>query len=198
MLIGTAHIDGLDQHGLEGIHADIYCFFMASKWPLWVMIDISSFSLVFLNVERYISIIYPIYHHTNVTRKKVLMLLPIVWCLGVLEQCFLCSSFKSDDGICVFGSPKMFQITVITFLILHFFLPVILVIFLYGHMFVKLNSAAGSGRSSTNRSDMMEKAKRNAFKTMLYITICYAICYVFNSIYCTLVIVGVLENISGK
>ena len=27
ILIGTAHIDGTDQHGLEGIHAVIYCFF---------------------------------------------------------------------------------------------------------------------------------------------------------------------------
>ena len=53
ILIGTAHIDGSDQHGLEGIHADIYCFFLMGKWPLWVMMNLSSFSLVFLNIERY-------------------------------------------------------------------------------------------------------------------------------------------------
>ena len=85
------------------------------------MIDVSSFSLVFLNIERYISIVYPIYHHTRITSKKVLTLLPIVWFLGLLEQCFLCSSFESENGACVFGNPAMFQITVITFLILHFF-----------------------------------------------------------------------------
>ena len=81
VLIGTAHIDGADQHGLESIHADIYCFFLMGKWPLWVMMNLSSFSLVFLNIERYISIVFPIYHHTNVTRKKVLKLLPILWIL---------------------------------------------------------------------------------------------------------------------
>ena len=96
LLIGTAHIDGSDQHGLDGLHADVYCFFFACKWPLWVMIDVSSFSLVFLNIERYISIVHPIYHHTKITRKKVLTLLPIVWLLGLLEQCFLCSSFESE------------------------------------------------------------------------------------------------------
>ena len=34
LLIGTVHIDALDQHDLEGIHADIYCFFLMGKWPL--------------------------------------------------------------------------------------------------------------------------------------------------------------------
>ena len=201
MLTGTAHIDSLDQHGLEGLHADIYCFFLTLKWPLWVMMDISSFSLVFLNLERYISIVYPIYHHTKVTRKKVLMLLPIVWFLGILEQCCVSLTFKSENGTCVFGTPQMFQITVITFLIFHFFLPVILVIILYGHMIVKLRNAVKLGNgttSSSNRNDTMEKAKNNVFKTMLFITICYAVCYVFNSIYVTLSIVGVLENLSGE
>ena len=200
LLIGTAHIDGSDQHGLEGIHADVYCFFLASKWPLWVMIDVSSFGLVFLNIERYISIVHPIYHHTKITRKKVLTILPIVWFLGLLEQCFLCSSFESENGACVFGNPGMFQITVITFLILHFFLPVVLVLFLYGHMFLRLRSAVKSRSDNTfsKRNDVMKKAKRNVFKTMLFITMCYAICYVFNSVYVTLVIMGILENISGK
>ena len=59
ILIGTAHIDGSDQHGLEGIHADIYCFFLMGKWPLWVMMNLSSFSLVFLNIER--SVLYTLF-----------------------------------------------------------------------------------------------------------------------------------------
>ena len=165
------------------------------------MIDVSSFSLVFLNIERYISIVYPIYHHTRITSKRILTLLPIVWFLGLLEQCFLCSSFESENGACVFGNPAMFQITVrsITFLILHFFFPVVLVLFLYGHMFLRWKSTVNSGdATSGNRNDVIEKAKKNVFKTMLFITMCYAVCYVFNSVYVTLVIIGILENISGK
>ena len=89
ILIGTAHIDGSDQHGLEGIHADIYCFFIIGKWPLWVMIDVSSFSLIFLNIERYISIVYPIYHHTKVTRKsaQVITSCLVFWIVGTV--CFI-------------------------------------------------------------------------------------------------------------
>ena len=200
MLIGTAHIDGSDQHGLEGIHADIYCFFLMGKWPLWVMIDVSSFSLMFLNIERYISIVHPIYHHTKVTRKKVLTLLPIVWFLGLLEQSSFASSFVSEDGACVFGSPDIVQILSILYLVLHFFLPVVLVLFLYGHMILKLRSAVNTVNNTSlrKRNDVMEKAKKNVFKTMLSITLCYTICYVFNGVYLTLMLMGILQNISGK
>ena len=200
VLIGTAHIDGADQHGLEGIHAEVYCFFLMGKWPLWVMLNVSSVSLMFLNIERYISIIYPIYHRTKTTRKKVLMLLPMVWVLTMLEISSFSMSYGSKNGACVFDAPEMFYFMASTFLIFHFLLPVILVFCLYGHMFLTLRSAvnSGSNTASSNGNDVMEKAKNNVFKTMFFITICYAICYVSNSVYLFLIIIGILDNLSGK
>ena len=200
MLIGTAHVDGSDQHGLEGIHSDIYCFFLMGKWPLWVMMDVSSFSLVFLNIERYICIVFPSYHHTKVTRKKVLKILQVVWFLGLLEQFVLSTSFESDNGVCTFAIPDIVQIISIIYLILHFFLPVILVLFLYGHIILKLRIEVNTANNASlrKRNDVMGKAKNNVFKIMLLVTLCYTICYVFNGIYLTLMLMGRLQNISGK
>ena len=135
-LVGTAHLDGLDPHGLEGFHAHVYCFFVMCKLPLWLMMDVSSFSLVFLNIERYISIVFPFYHHTNVTRKKVIMILPITWILAVLEQTWVCSCFGPKNGACALNNSTSYSILIITYLILHFFLPVLIVLILYGHMFL--------------------------------------------------------------
>ena len=199
-LVGMAHLDGSDQHGLEGAHAEVFCFIVMCKLPLWLLMDVSSFSLIFLTIERYISIVFPIYYHTNVTRKKVLLLLPIAWIMGLLEQCWVCSTFKAEHGACVFDDLQMYGITVIAYVILHFFLPVILVLFLYGHMFIRLRSSSQTSQDSTtsNRNDLMQKAKKNVFKTMLLITICYSVCYIFNSIYVTLISHGILKAISGK
>ena len=200
VLIGTAHIDGADQHGLDGTHAEIYCFFLMGKWPLWVMLNLSSVSLMFLNIERYISIVYPIYHRTKVTRKKVLMLLPFVWFFTMLEISSFSVSYGSENGACIFDIPEMFYFMAATFLIFHFLLPVVLVFFLYGHMFLTLRLAVNTGKntSSSNRNDVMEKAKKNILKTMLFITICYAICYISNSVYLALIIIGILDDLSGK
>ena len=199
-LVGMAHLDGSDPHGFEGLHAEVYCFFVMGKWPLWLMMEVSSFSLIFLNIERYISIVFPIYYHTRVTRKKVLMFLPITWILGILEQTWHSSTFKAEHGACAFDDLEMYGITVIVYLILHLFLPVILVLFLYGHMFIRLRSSNQANKDSTssNRNDLMKKAKKNVFKTMLLITICYSVCYIFNSIYVTLISHGILKAISGK
>ena len=41
-----------------------------------------------------------------------------------------------------------------------------------------------------------KNAKNNLFKTMLLITICYAVCYVFNSVYSLLIAVGTIDNLS--
>ena len=202
-LVGTAHLDGLDEHGLTGAYADIYCFFVAPKWPLWVLMFTSSYSLMFLNVERYISIVFPIYHHTNVTRKKVLMMLPIVWILGMVEDSMIASTFVSTNGACGVGTTsyhlKMNWFILIAYIVLHFFLPVILVLFLYGHMILLLKTSVKSKGDSTSarRDNIMEKAKNNIFKTMLLITICYAICYAFNCIYIALFLPGIIRNISG-
>ena len=150
-------------------------------------------------MERYISIVFPIYHHhTNVTRKKVLMVLPIVWILGISEQCWVCTCFAGENGSCILEDPKMYGITVIAFLTIHFFVPLLLVLCMYGHMFVILKRNSRTGSTSSNRNDMMEKAKNNVFKTLLLITVCYALCYVSSSTYATLITLGVLKSFTGK
>ena len=202
-LVGTAHFSPHDPHGLVGLHADIYCYFVMSRWPLWFLVFTSSFSLMFLNIERYISIVNPIFHHTKVTRRMILMLLPIVWVLGLLEECLLASSFISVNGACDFGQTsyhiQISYVMIISFILLHFFLAVILVMILYGHMIIRLRKSVKSKHDvgSEKRDDIMEKAKKNIFKTMLLITACYAIWYIFNSVYLALILQG-LVPVTGK
>ena len=201
-LIGTTHLDGLQPHGLEGILANLYCFFAMAL--VWTLMNISSFSLLFLNIERYISIVFPIYHHTNVTRRKVLMFLPIVWVLGILEQTLNGLGLSASKGTCELSyssfRTKIFVSMGIVFVVAHFFLPVLLVLFLYGHMMSRLKTSTKSKSDSAaaKRNNIMEKAKKNVFKTMLLITICYAVCYVFNCVYSTLNLLGVLKTLAGK
>ena len=111
-----------------------------------------------------------------------------------------CSAFTAVDGACAFGNQEIFYIECVFFVVVHFFLPVILVLFLYGHIFIRLRSSvkAKIDSTSSNRSDLMEKAKNNAFKTMVLLTICYVICYAFNSIYLILLLEGTFDYISGE
>ena len=53
-------------------------------------------------------------------------------------------------------------------------------------------------QQAATEGDVMEKAKKNVFKTMLLLTVCYVICYVFNSVYITLIIEGTYDSLSGE
>ena len=203
-LMGTAHLNGYDPHGLERVHAKVYCFFVMGKWPLWLPIFTSSFSLMFLNIERYISIVYPNFHHTQVTLKKVLFCLPIVWVLGLFEVFLIGSGVVSVNGTCNRGPSnyhfQVFWLTMNSYIVLHFFLPVLLVLILFGHMILRLRinmEYKYDDARSRKRDNIMEKAKQNIFKTMLLITVCYAICYAFNCIYIVFFLRGVV-NLTGK
>ena len=143
------------------------------------------------------------YHHTNVTRKKVFMYLPIVWVLGILEQSLNGLGLSVRGETCAIGTSsyraKLFVSMGVVFVVAHFFLPVLLVLFLYGHMMIQLRTSKkpNTGVTGANRDDVLDKAQRNVFKTMMIITICYAICYIFNSVYSTLNLLGILETLTG-
>ena len=186
----------------SSILANLYCFF--ARALVWTFMNISSFSLLFLNIKRYISIVFPIYHHTNVTRKKFLLFLPIVWVLGILEQSLNGLGLSASKETCELSyssfRAKIYVSMGIVFVVVHFFVPVLLVLFLYGYMMSRLKTSTKSkgDAAADRRNHVMEKAKKNVFKTMLLITICYAVCYVFNSIYLTLNLLGVLKTLVGK
>ena len=87
---------------------------------------------------------------------------------------------------------------IVAFLVLHFFLPLILVLFLYGHMFIHLRRSSKSGNDSIsrNRSDLMQKAKNNVFKTTFDDMLHYFLC--FQQRYITLITQGVYDSLSGE
>ena len=130
-----------------------------------------------------------------------LMVLPIVWLLALLEQSFHASNFVPQNGACASGTSSYhLWITLITFVVLHFFVPVILVTVLYGHMIFRLRSLTNikNDATSARRNDVMKKAKKNVFKTMLLITVCYTLCYVCNNMYATLYLLGIIKAFTGK
>ena len=123
------------------------------------------------------------------------MLLPGVWLLGITEEFTFALNFVPQEGACALGSSSYY----LWITLVHLFMPVVLVTVLYGHMIFRLKTSMNSknGVTSARRNDIMQKAKSNVFKTMLLITICYAICYICNSIYVTLYLGGIIQEFSG-
>ena len=99
-LIGTAHLSTTDLHGLKGTVADIYCIFLPGKIIYWTPVLVSTFHLVYMNAERYMCIMFPMFHHLHVTRKRVAMVMPFIWAAGIIINALLQTTYSSMMGMC--------------------------------------------------------------------------------------------------
>ena len=44
----------------SGVSADLYCRLIGSKYPMWSLFVSSTWNLVFVNLERYLSVVFPV------------------------------------------------------------------------------------------------------------------------------------------
>ena len=59
-----------DSRVYKTIFDDIYCRLWVSRLPLWLCIHCSTYNLVTLTLERYLSVVHPIAHKLHLTYKK--------------------------------------------------------------------------------------------------------------------------------
>ncbi len=208
-LLGTAHLSLDDQHGLEGTIADVHCIFLAGKMIYWTPVLVSTLHLIWINVERYISIIFPLFHQLYITRKTVIKMAPFIWAFGIFTNALLNTAYRSIDGMCGLHPGKslyhrFYVMTIIQFH-LDFFLPLIIFIVLNGHIYFKLKSQI-SNMSGTvkddghgsNRDRNLEKAKRSIFQLMVIMSFCYCVCFGFNTVYLSLWMAGFVTDLTGN
>ena len=89
----------------SGLAGELYCRLWASDFLLWSLLISSSYSLMALTFERYVSIVHPILHREKVSTSKVIQLAGVAWCPGfVLTLIYTVSTYRVRDGRCIFGS----------------------------------------------------------------------------------------------
>ncbi len=198
-----------DVHGLDGTIADVYCIFLPGKMLYWTPVLVSSLHLIWINMERYISIMYPMFHHIYMTRKTVIKIMTVIWALGLLINFLLETTFRSVNGICNIGLGDAlyyrWYVIIIIHVILEFFLPLIIFLGLNTRMYFKLKTQVfemseidrNKKKDLSERDKNVEKATRNIFKLMVMMTFCYCTCYGFNMTYVSLWIAGIVKDITG-
>ena len=211
-LIGTAHLSYSDPHGLDGILADIYCVVLPGKIIYWTPVLVSTCHLIFMNIERYISIMFPMFHHLHVTRRRVVLVMPFIWAFGIFINTLLQTTTTAVGDVCGIKLNEKniyyrWYVMLITSLILTFFLPLIIFIGLNSHIYFTLKrqiskmSEIGKNdnkNSQSKRDENLEKATRNIFGLMVIMTLCYCMCWGWNTIYVALWLAGIIKYITGK
>ncbi|XP_022109157.1 alpha-1A adrenergic receptor-like [Acanthaster planci] len=183
--------------GTSGYH--IVCHLWLSKFFVWSCFTASTVNLVSLTCERYVAIVYPFKYVTLYTRKSVAGMVVVTWLMGlILGVAYAAAGMTFENGQCSSTTSVGAQALNIILVVVQFFIPAILMVFLYSHMTVTLKRSAeriaaiaptvsanlaqedrdSSGATrSENAEQSLLRARRNVFKTLLLVFVTFLVCW---------------------
>ena len=89
----------------SGWKADLYCKLLGTQFLLWALYLPLTWNLVLANLERFLSVVYPIFHKTGITRCHIITSISFVWLVGFVFE-FAHNYFTSGyrGGKCIDNS----------------------------------------------------------------------------------------------
>ncbi len=183
----------------------IYCKVWMSKIFMWGFFCSSTWNLVFINFERYLEIVHPFFHKAHMTNSKLFIGFGVVWFIGILLQLVIVIP-TSDiiNGGCLWGasfpSVPIYQLSMVVITSIQFYIPLGIMIFCYAKMFRSLNQV---GIQTTKDLSMAEKARQDKFikarvnilKTLVMVSFCFVLCWVWNPTVLLLMALNLMPNI---
>ncbi len=185
------------------IAADLYCRFIGSKVILWGCANCSTWNLVLINLERYISVSFPAWHKTSLGKKHIIPAIMFAWIFGLLLSfCVTALTSGYADGTCYVGSnwpsEELSLFASIAYFTIQFIIPIIIMIFCYTVIIKVVRQRAKVGSSAATNaatsSDQHQKG-RNVLKTLALVTLTFVICWTPNIVVYALYLTKVYTNI---
>ena len=187
-----------------GEHTKWKCKLWMTRLPFWSMMLASTYNLIFLNIDRYIAIVHPMWHRSGYSLKNIMAMLMFPWLFGIAFNCgYMIPTSIMQDGRCYIYKCWTDRNAEIAFgLILLFFqfvLPNVIFLFCYVNIIraVRLRANSDTRQSSdgdVNKTMMTStvvlvqnaghaiwlKAERNSVKTVFIISLSFVLCWILN------------------
>ena len=189
---------------LSGIWGELYCRLWLSDLPMWSLLVSSSYTLMALTFERYMSIVRPVLHLNMFSKYKVICMACAAWTPGfVLYVCFLVPTTQITNGQCYAGSnfvkESWKKVTGIALFVIQYLIPTVCFITCYSRIFICLrNRVAIDGEASNNAAVVLKtRARNNVLKTLVIVVVCYIACSSWNQLLFLASNFGVTINYKG-
>lgn len=188
---------------MSGLAGELYCRLWLSGFLVWGCMTCSTYNLLAITSERYMMVVFPIYHKTAFTRQKAYIMVVIVWLVPLGYHAFWNAAYsyvKYGKCLKLAGMPSEIVSKFYGFfsLTIQFFLPLILMTFMYGQMIRILrpklrarNKVAPQAMTprggppvvvQASHQPGMSRVQLNLTKTLAIVVICYITCWCLNQI----------------
>lgn len=191
----------LRNYGIYG--REVLCFLLHDELLLFCALNASTFCLVVVTLERYLMIAAPIFHRNYFTKKLAITLAFIAWLAGFLWNGIPTgvTTLVSKSGECILYNYSSYNVQTIfgyVYTVATFFAPMIMFAVAYCHMLIILRRKVRQVSNNANtKKDNMNKAQINLTKTMVFVTVGFAVCWTPNQIIYMLFNAGILTDYGG-
>ena len=172
-----------DGRYFEGTADTLLCLLWLSRIWLFGLVTSSVYNLVVLTVERYLAIVWPVWHKLHVNRKWVVASVAVAWIYGVMFHVVTkVPTARVFEGRCLLYQWPTVAIGrlagAITVLVMYIG-PLTIIFFTYGHMVITLRTRVNPDDASAG----MSRAIKNVIRTMVIVTIGLILCLTINQMY---------------
>ncbi|XP_022101572.1 galanin receptor type 3-like [Acanthaster planci] len=146
---------------------------------LWWAYVASTYNLVFISLERFLATCHPIKHRNMLNARKLKIAIGTSWALGFAFALPTLFQMKPSGGRCQpVALGRAVRTLVGSFSVLNQFLvPVGVMIFAYGHIFIKLKTGHGHHSRANAEQDRRSRAKKNVLMTVLMTSVLFVVCW---------------------
>ncbi|ELT97161.1 hypothetical protein CAPTEDRAFT_196042 [Capitella teleta] len=193
----SAPVTYFNKHGRE-----VLCFLLQNELLLFGALNASTYCLMVITLERYLMIVRPIFHRTSFSKQWAIGLAATAWLAG-----FFWNGIPTGVTTRVRGSGKCSlynyrsyeeqEVFGYVYVAATFFVPMVLFGVAYGHMMAVLGRRVRQVNQKDSKDNNMSRAQVNLTKTMVLVTLAFAICWTPNQIMYMLFNAGILNNWSG-
>ena len=163
----------------SGWRADLYCKLIGSQLPLWMVSITSSWNLALVNLERYLSIVYPIFHKTGITKCHTVVSITVVWLIGPtfdFPYIYFTSGYRNGTFVTTGIWPNYTVAVVVGVigLLVQVLLPLIIMIGLYLSMMkvIRTKIANHTSVNQNSKGNRLTSRTRNILKN-------FSCCYLY-------------------
>ncbi len=187
-LVTVGHV----KHGGEviatfsGVAADLYCKLIGSTFIIWGLATCSTWNLVFINIERFIGVSFPVWHKTSLSKRHIVGVICFVWIFNLIFVFFTVALTSShSNGTCLIATEWLTNElsifgSVISFLV-QFVLPVTIMIFCYIVIIKILRQKVKVGNFVSHTQDSgQDKKEKNVLKTLALVSVTFIVCWTPN------------------
>ena len=137
----------------------------------------STYNLVFISLERFLATCYPVKHRNMLNGRKLKIAIGTAWAIGFASASPTLLQMEPSGGRC---QPVALGVVMRNLLgsistLNQYVIPVGVMIFAYGKIFVKLKRGRDVSRANA-RQDRQSQAKNNVLITVLVTSVLFVVC----------------------